>query len=51
MDNKIVNEIKKLTTYAIITIFLVLIPVNIASVLLYAFIGSTIGFNISKLFI
>lgn len=49
--NKIVNKIKKLTTYALITIFLVIIPINIASVLLYALIGSAVGFNISKLFV
>ena len=49
--NKIVNRVKKLTTYALITLFLVIIPINIASVLLYAFVGSMIGLNISKLFI
>ena len=49
--NKIVNRVKKLTTYALITLFLVVIPINIASVLLYTFVGSMVGLNISKLFI
>ena len=49
--NKIVNKIKKLTTYALITLLLVVIPVNIALVLLYTLVGSMIGLNISKLFI
>jgi hypothetical protein len=49
--NKNIDKIKKLTKYALITLILLIIPINIALILLYALIGSTISLNISKLFI
>ena len=49
--NKNIDKLKKLTKYALITLILLITPINIALILLYALIGSTISLNISKLFI